>query len=137
MSPLVLSSLILALLFSGCGDDDDDDAVVATASGKCDITTNPSAPTDGYSFCHLFRNWPQSDITQAKTDCESSNELGGAGTWSDITAATDGCSEVGKLGDCTWSATHQIVTTYSNVPSSDTADSHCSSAWSGTWSASS
>ena len=89
-------------------------------------------------MCHDFENWPTTDLTQAQTDCESADELGGAGTYS-VQLATAGCSTVGKLGECSWSTGSQtVITVYSSsTATAAEAESLCTSTWSGTWTAAS
>lgn len=116
-----------ALLIGSCGDDDDDDEVT-TSNATCVLT--PS----GYSMCHLFENYATTSLSDVKTSCESADDLGGAGTYTE--SETAAC-ETSRLGTCTWTGgSGSIKTAYlqsDSTPDVASATSHCSSAWEGTW----
>ena len=136
---LIVVFVALSLNAVSCGDSDDDDTAVATGYGRCELTGPFSTSSDkSYSMCHDFKNWPTSNLTQAETDCSSSSELGGAGTYSTQTE-TGGCSLVGHLGSCSWSSGSLTISTVysSSTATASDVESLCASTWSGTWTAAS
>ena len=137
---------LFCLLFGGvmtlnsCGDDSDNnddgkEEAASTSDGHCDLGT-----VSDYKMCHTFSEWSEEGLAQAKTDCESADDLGAAGTYS----ASDACDTTDECGTCTWSAGSDTIYTYyykvkdstdSDACLNSESESHCTSAWSGTWTA--